>query len=124
MSSTDPHIHMRHIRVCFAHSRYDYETSINGTRADIVRYFSRGPLNVGIGDADDLQTPIRVEFISGDGSGDTIAVHLDTTTSGDTCHLCGLQFPYRCGSTPRNTQFLATELLTLHHGRFVHSDCL
>lgn len=75
--TADPHIHMRHIRVCFAHSRYDYETSINGTRADIVRYFSRGPLNVGVGGEDDLQYPTRIEFLPAAESEDVITERIN-----------------------------------------------
>lgn len=72
-TTTDPHLTMRHIRVCFAHSRYDYETSINGTRASILQYFSRGPLNVGINGEDDLQYPTKIEFLPADGSGEVIS---------------------------------------------------
>jgi len=43
----DPHITMREIRIEFDDASRNYSTNINGTRAEIVAYFSQGPLNLG-----------------------------------------------------------------------------
>jgi hypothetical protein len=40
----DPHISMRPIRVEFADEKYNLETTINGTRAEVVEYYAQGPI--------------------------------------------------------------------------------
>lgn len=59
----DPRLKMRPIRVCFADPAHNYETTVNGTRQEIEAYFVGNALNVGNGGNDDVQTPVRVEFL-------------------------------------------------------------
>ena len=54
---------MRPVRVCFADSRYDYETTVNGTDSEIKAYFLAGPMDLGVFPQEDLQTAVRVEFL-------------------------------------------------------------
>lgn len=62
--TNDPHLYSRWIRVIFRDSIYNFETQINGTRADVVRNYIE-PINVGSVD-DDMQQVIAVEFIEED----------------------------------------------------------
>ena len=57
----DPSVPMRPISVCFQDSRYNYDTTINGTREEIARHFS-GLVNVGDNGLDNLQHPVRIIF--------------------------------------------------------------
>lgn len=59
----DPHINMRGIRVVFADTDYNYETSINGTRVEIGNYFRGARLDLGTWPNEDMQTPTRIEFL-------------------------------------------------------------
>lgn len=69
---------MRHAKIIFKDSKYNYQTRINGTKPEIIRYFA-GPLNMGgmrydhVKDkeieVDDMQTPIKIEVF-------------------DTCNIC------------------------------------
>lgn len=64
--SPDPPMAMRGIRVVFANPRHNIETDINGTRAEIYRYYNR-PINVGSSDIDErFETPIAIEFLNPD----------------------------------------------------------
>lgn len=61
----DPYITMRSIRVRFANSAHDFGTTINGTRAEIYRYYDRF-LNVASGDTEHFEHPIAIEFLDND----------------------------------------------------------
>jgi len=66
MCISDPYLSLRRIKVMFADSQYDYSTEINGTRAEIAAYFRQGPLNLGQGDKDNMQTPVQIYFLDQD----------------------------------------------------------
>lgn len=74
----DPHIKMRTVRVMFADPSYNYETSINGTRAEIARYFDT-TLNMASGEQDDMQKPIRIEFLNSNGFAMTAVMLADSS---------------------------------------------
>lgn len=60
----DPHVSLRSIRVVFSDAKYNYSTSINGTRSSIADYFRHAQLNLSSRPGeDDVQTPIRIEFL-------------------------------------------------------------
>lgn len=59
----DKHIEMRTIGVCFADSRFNYVTSINGTRETICDYYRNTRLNVGAWPSENMQTAIAIEFV-------------------------------------------------------------
>lgn len=72
----DPALTMRTIRVMFDDPKYNYQTVINGTRAEIVAYFTGGPLDRGSYPGEDMQYVRRIEFINYEESQPTIAVML------------------------------------------------
>jgi len=53
----DPDLPMRHVKLEFQDSRYNYETTCNGTRRLICRYFNN---------------PIPLDAIGDDGDGETV----------------------------------------------------
>lgn len=62
----DPFIAMRAIRVVFSDPKNNIDTNINGTRAEIYRYYDR-PVSIGSSDTVELfQHPIAIEFFSDD----------------------------------------------------------
>ena len=65
---SDPHEALRHIRVIFVNPKYNFETSINGTRDDVANYYVGSRLNVGAYPTEIMKTPIRLEFIPQDAS--------------------------------------------------------
>jgi len=71
----DPHIAMRVIRVMFQEPRHNYQTNINGTRAEIGRHFRGASLNVANFPDEVMRTPHRIEFLD-DGDGPTIVMEL------------------------------------------------
>ena len=58
----DPHIKMRTVRVMFSESQYNYQTTINGTRAEIAAYFRGASLNVANYPEENTKSPVRLEF--------------------------------------------------------------
>lgn len=74
----DPHIQMRWVEVKFDDPLYDFGTSINGTRAEIAKYYNQ-PMNVNYDDSNEkTMTPIAVEFRHDEAF---IRVDLNTMTS-------------------------------------------
>lgn len=71
----DPLIVGRTVRVLFSDSKYNYQTTINGTRDEIANYFCGAKLNVSNSE-EVIRTPNRLEFISESEDGQTIAYSL------------------------------------------------
>ena len=64
----DPHIAMRAIRIVFADPTLNFGTDINGTRAEICKYYNR-PISVGTSETDErFAKPIAIEFFDTDGN--------------------------------------------------------
>lgn len=51
------------VKVYFSNGNYLF-TEINGTKEEIERYYVGQVFNVGFGEGDNLQTAVRVEFLS------------------------------------------------------------
>lgn len=65
-ASDDPYVPMRVIQIIFDDPLYNFTTTINGTREDIVNYYDRS-LRVGDGDTDErFAHPIAIEFLHDD----------------------------------------------------------
>lgn len=52
----------RHVRICFEDDEYDYSTTVNGTRQEVIDHFSQGPVDVGDGAVEVMEVPLRIEF--------------------------------------------------------------
>lgn len=77
MNDGDPHVSMRAIRVMFNDSKYNYVTDINGTRESIAAYFRGAQLNLSNDPTkDDLQTPVRIEFLPATEDAPTVVIEL------------------------------------------------
>jgi len=59
---SDPDLKMRTIRVMFQNPEFDFATSINGTLAEICKYYNR-PIEVGAYPVEKQVKPVAVYFV-------------------------------------------------------------
>jgi hypothetical protein len=78
LNDGDPSIQGRTVRVMFVESKYNYQTTINGTRDEIANYFVGAKLNVSNGE-EIIRTPHRLEFLPETEDGQTIAYTLPSS---------------------------------------------
>ena len=75
-AKSDPSIQGRTVRVRFVESKYNFQTTINGTRDEIANYYCGAKLNVENYPNEVLRTPRRLDFLPDSEDGQTVSYDL------------------------------------------------
>lgn len=76
-AKSDPSIQGRTVRVIFVDSKYNFQTTINGTRDEIANYYCGAKLNVANDPDEVIRTPRRLVFVDDSESEDGQTISYD-----------------------------------------------